>query len=142
MNWEISNTDHWQVTCRRDSRYAGYLIVSPMLAASEMVDLSDGALETLGVVLRRCESLLRKAYSCYKVVIFRFGFSPGFSLHFHVVSITQELLSEIISSPNYSKTPDGNDAVLFISREYCERPLTLSEQMLQDDSMHVLRSLV
>ena len=140
--WEIFNTDHWQVTYRRDSRYPGYLIVSSALAASEMTDLSDGALETLGGVLKRCEVLLKKAYDCYKVIIYRFGFSSGFSLHFHIVSVMLKLLSEIAAHPNYAEVPDGNDTVLFLSREYCERPLTLEEQTLQDQSIRTLRDLI
>ena len=53
-----------------------------------------------------------------------------------------KLLSEIAAHPNYAEVPDGNDTVLFLSREYCERPLTPEEQMLQDQSIGTLRDLI
>lgn len=47
----FSNT-HWIVTHRRDSRYDGYLIISSEETASDLSDLSDEAMSSLGLVMK------------------------------------------------------------------------------------------
>jgi hypothetical protein len=36
-------------------------------------------------------------------------------------------MAEIATHPDYAAEPDGNDAMLFVSRVYCERALDAQE---------------
>lgn len=65
-------------------------------------------------------------------------FLGGFNVHFHVAPVTEDLLRAISRYPNYSDNPDGNDAIIFLSREYCERPLTAEESEKQHRAVRLL----
>jgi len=136
----VFSNAHWVVSHRRDARYDGYLIITSEESASEISDLSDEALSSLGLIMKSCERLLVKVYSPYKVVFYKLGFSPGFNVHFHVAPVSQALLAEIAHHPGYADGPDGNDAIMFLSREYCERPLTVDESEKQRCAVQVLRA--
>ncbi|MCF5803934.1 hypothetical protein NLO74_12490 [Pseudomonas tremae] len=131
---------HWIVTHRRDSRYDGYLIISSEETASGLSDLSDEAMSSLGLVMKTSERLLAKVYSPYKVMFYKLGFSLDFNAHFHVAPVSEDLLTEISKHPGYSDNPDGNDTIVFLSREYCERTLTACEAEKQLSAVHVLRA--
>ncbi|WP_256582726.1 hypothetical protein [Pseudomonas sp. Irchel 3A5] len=45
--WDICETQHWQVSHRRHARYVGYLMVSSIAASPDFMDLSDSALASL-----------------------------------------------------------------------------------------------
>jgi diadenosine tetraphosphate (Ap4A) HIT family hydrolase len=114
-------------------------MVSSREAKSELHELSPAALLELGAVLKNVETLLRSVYAPFKVIFAKLGFSAGFACHFHVVPVTQELLAEISSHPQYAAEPDGNDALLFVNRIYCERDLTPPEQAEILHSVSMLR---
>ncbi|AZC30747.1 hypothetical protein PUP68_15075 [Pseudomonas chlororaphis] len=135
----LLETEHWRISYRRDARHPGSLIVASRAQASDLVDLTPPALTTLGQVLALSERLLRLEYQPHKVVFYKLGFSSGFSVHFHVVAVTRELLQEIVEHPDYPDEPDGNDAILFVSREYAERALTATEQLEQTQQVERLR---
>ncbi|WP_025809221.1 hypothetical protein [Pseudomonas chlororaphis] len=135
----LLDTEHWRISYRRDARHPGSLIVASRAQASDLVDLAPPALAALGQVLALSERLLRLEYQPHKVVFYKLGFSSGFSLHFHVVAVTRELLQEIVEHPDYPDEPDGNDAILFVSREYAERALTPTEQLEQTQQVERLR---
>ncbi|WP_262387395.1 hypothetical protein [Pseudomonas chlororaphis] len=135
----LLDTEHWRISYRRDARHPGSLIVASRAQASDLVDLAPPALAALGQVLALSERLLRLEYQPHKVVFYKLGFSSGFSVHFHVVAVTRELLQEIVEHPDYPDEPDGNDAILFISREYAERALTPTEQLEQTQQVERLR---
>lgn len=135
----IFESQHWLVSHRRDSRYAGLLIVSSKSDSSEMSSLEPEALSELGSVLVKTEKLLISYYKPYRVITAKLGFSAGHSCHFHVIPVRTSLLKEIIAHPNYTNEPDGNDALLFVSREYCERKLTLEESSIQKNTINQLR---
>lgn len=139
---EVFRNSHWAVTHRRDARYDGYLIMSSVQVASDLSDLSDQALSSLGLVMKTLECLLVKAYSPYKVVFYKLGFSPGFNVHFHVAPVSRALLSEIARHPAYPDVPDGNDVILYLSRHYCERPLSAEETAKQRSAVRLLRTFV
>ncbi len=139
--WDIFETEHWRVSHRRDARYGGYLMVSSIAAASDFMDLGDSALASLGDALRQTEQLLFQAFEPVKVIVYKLGFSAGFNLHFHVVPVTHSLLAEIKKHPDYASEPDGNDTILFLSREYCERPLNTEESEAQHTTVMNLRTL-
>ncbi|MBK5516781.1 hypothetical protein [Pseudomonas sp. TH10] len=137
----VFKNPHWAVTHRRDARYDGYLIISSEETASGLSGLSHAALASLGSVMKAVELLLTKAYAPYKVVFYKLGFSPGFNVHFHVAPVSQALLAEISNYPGYSDNPDGNDAIVFLSREYCERSLSADEIEKQLSAVCLLKGL-
>jgi diadenosine tetraphosphate (Ap4A) HIT family hydrolase len=137
----IFETDHWRVSHRNDARYPGYLMVSSREQHADLHALSLDALKELGPVLKRAESLLRSAYRPFKVVFYKLGFSAGFSCHFHVAPVTADLLAEIARHPDYADDPDGNDAILFLSRIYCERELTATESRDMENTVERLKQL-
>ncbi|MBM3115736.1 HIT family protein [Jeongeupia naejangsanensis] len=135
----IFETDHWLVSHRRDARHPGYLIVACRESKGELHELSIDALQELGLVLQKTEKLLRSFFAPCKVIFYKLGFSSGFSCHFHAAPVTQKLLSEIVAHCDYTNEPDGNDAILFLSRVYCERPLTEAESLTLNDVVNQLR---
>ena len=140
--WSIFETGHWRVSHRRDARYNGYLMVASVASASDLTDLGDEALAELGGVLRRTEQLLMRAYEPWKVIVYKLGFSAGFNLHFHVVPVTKALLAEIAAHPKYAAEPDGNDVILFLSREYCDRELSVEERVIQAGEVVRLKEML
>lgn len=134
-------TDHWEVAHRRDARYPGYLIASSRHPSAELYSLPTAALAGLGPVLSRAERILREAYSPLKVIFYKLGFSAGFSCHFHIAPVTQRLMDEVARHPDYDSDPDGNDAILFLSRVYCERSLSGLEQAAQQNTVDQLRAI-
>lgn len=133
---------HWNVSHRRDARYEGYLIISAVETAADLSDLSNDALSSLGLVMKKVELVLRQAYSPYKVVFYKLGFSSGLNVHFHVAPVSEGLLAEIAKHTDYSDEPDGNDAIVFLSREYCERILSAEESAKQRLAVLMLRAAV
>ncbi|KAA8998892.1 hypothetical protein FJU30_14485 [Affinibrenneria salicis] len=137
----IFATDYWQVNLRRDARYPGYLMISSRSAATEISQLDAAALSGLGGVMKRVEQLLLQFCRPDKVMFWKLGFSPGFSLHFHAAPVTPELLREIAAHPDYPAEPDGNDVILYLSRIYCERPLSASEMARREQTRAQLTTL-
>lgn len=135
----IFETEFWKVTHRKDSRFPGYLMASSKSKSSSISDLCTGTLTEMGSVLAKVESLLISSYHPFRVITAKMGFSAGYSCHFHIIPVTQQLLEEVIANPRYSKDPDGNDVLLFTSREYCERDLSLEEHSLQIKAVEYLR---
>ncbi|MFA6232101.1 MAG: hypothetical protein WC617_18330 [Rhodanobacter sp.] len=116
-------------------------MVSSRSACADLYELDHKSLKELGPVLKRTEMLLRSAYSPRKVVFYKLGFSPGFSCHFHVAPITPTLMEEIRVHTSYADDPDGNDAILFLSRIYCERELTEAEARQMELTVNELRNM-
>ena len=84
--------------------------------------------------------LLFEVFSPYKVIVAKLGFSKGFSCHFHCIPATNEFMKEIANHSGYTSEPDGNDALLYASREYCERELTIEEKMAMEKTVSQLRT--
>lgn len=137
----IFDTPYWTVTHRRDSRYPGYLIISTRGEQRDLHELATTELQELGPVLREVEILLRRAYSPFKVIYGKAGFSPGFACHFHAIPVTDTLLAEIAAHPDYADEPDGSDAMLYVNRIHCERPLDPHETEAMTDTISALRAL-
>ena len=138
----VFKTEHWVVSHRKDSRYAGYLIISSKDEVNELHKLSNQTLSELGTVLEITEKLLILAYTPYKVAVAKLGFSSGFNCHFHIIPVTCSLLQEIREHQKYTDDePDGIDAMLFICREYCEREITQEEQRSIDNTVKSLTNL-
>jgi diadenosine tetraphosphate (Ap4A) HIT family hydrolase len=137
----IFETGHWVVFHRADSRWPGYLVVASRASQPDLSDLGDDALSALGGVLKDTETLLRRAISPHKVIFAKLGFSPGAACHFHAIPVTATLLAEIADPPGYAADPDGNDAMLFVSRVYCERVLDENESSRLTATVAMLRAL-
>ncbi|WP_245804379.1 HIT domain-containing protein [Andreprevotia lacus] len=137
----IAHTRHWQLRYRRDARYPGYLLLAARQPVADLHELDAAALAALGPALQTAERLLQAAYAPCKVMHYKLGFSSGFHCHFHVVPVTEALLHAIVAHPAYSDTPDGNDAILYLSRAYCERDLSPAEAAAQAAEITRLRTL-
>ncbi len=137
----IVETVHWRLGYRRDSRYPGLLTLSSQQAVSDFNTLDAASLAELGQQLGFAEKLLQRCYAPYRVVFYKLGFSAGFSLHVHIAPISHALLNEIAAHPSYSDDPDGNDAILYLSREYGERDLGPEEQQTQRIEIVRLREM-
>jgi diadenosine tetraphosphate (Ap4A) HIT family hydrolase len=137
----IFETDHWIASHRTDSRWPGYLVVTARAGRPDLSDLDDDALAALGRVLKDTELLLRRAFTPHKVIFAKLGFSPGFDCHVHAIPVTAALLAEIAAHPGYADEPDGNDAMLFVSRVYCERPLDRKEFRRLTATVAMLRGI-
>jgi diadenosine tetraphosphate (Ap4A) HIT family hydrolase len=137
----IFETEHWVVSHRADSRWPGYLVVAARTPHPDLRDLDEAALAALGGVLKDTETLLRRAFAPHKVIFAKLGFSPGASCHFHAIPATAALLAEIAAHPAYAAEPDGNDAMLFVSRVYCERALDERESSQLRATIAMLRTL-
>lgn len=135
----IVENAHWRLGYRQDARYPGCLILSSQRCASDLNELDAASLADLGGQLSFAERLLKHCYAPHRVVFYKLGFSAGFSFHFHIAPITRALLGEIAAHPRYSDVPDGNDAILFLSREYGERALTPEERQAQEIEIARLR---
>jgi diadenosine tetraphosphate (Ap4A) HIT family hydrolase len=138
----VFETDHRVVSHRADSRYPGYLVVASREPQPDLHRLSAEALSGLGAVLKDTEILLRSAFSPVKVVFAKLGFSGGFGCHFHAVPVGADLLAEISAHRDYANEPDGNDAMLFVSRIYCERSLHAQELNRLTATVSTLRTIV
>ena len=137
----IFETGHWVVSHRADSRWPGYLIVAARARKPDLSELDDDALAALGRVLKDTEMLLRRAFSPHKVIFAKLGFMASLACHFHAIAVTDGLLAEIASHPGYADEPDGNDALLFVSRVYCERPLDEKESRQMTATVGTLRAV-
>jgi len=137
----IFETDHWMVSHRADARWPGYLMVSARVGSPDLFDLDDAALSELGGVLRDTELLLRRAFGPCRVIFAKLGFTPGFACHVHAIPVTAALLAEIASHPGYADEPDGNDALLFVSRVYCERGLDTRQSRQLTATVEMLRGI-
>jgi diadenosine tetraphosphate (Ap4A) HIT family hydrolase len=134
----IFETSYWKITHREDSRYPGHLILASKNCSSEISALDTAALTELGSVMAKAEQLLISAYNPYRVITAKLGFSAGYGCHFHMLPVSRELLGEIAMHPDYTNEPDGNDVLLYVSREYCERSLTEDELKKQlETSSHL-----
>ena len=135
----IFETPYWVVSHRADSRYPGYLLVSSREAKPDLCELSAAGLLEVGSVLSNTEILLRSVYASSKVIFAKLGFCGGLACHFHAIPVTHKLLAEISSHRNGAAEPDGNDAMLFVNRVYCERDLTPPEQAEVLHNVSILR---
>lgn len=129
----VSETEHWLVSHRDDSALPGYLIVSAKKSVSELCLLSEAALVELGPLLSKMQKTLRDVLHPMRVYIGRYGHSPGYPIHFHLIPIydwveqqfwndTRYRIFENFRNANSGDGADGAELTLFVWREFCERP--------------------
>ena len=129
----IAETEGWLVNHRINSALAGYLMISSKKFTNDLSELSSEALAELGPLLAKAQNALRSGLVCERVYIGRYGHTPGYPIHFHVIPIydwVEELfwnddryrLLETFSDGPGETATDGAEMTLFVWREFCERP--------------------
>ncbi|WP_028004386.1 HIT family protein [Sinorhizobium meliloti] len=129
----ICETNFWLVNHRMDSALPGYLMVASKLPVHDLSDLPHGALTEFGPLLAEAQKALRTALKPVRVYIGRYGHSPGYPIHFHLVPVYDwveglfwrddryRVLEHFVEAQDEPDT-DGAELTLFIWREFCERP--------------------
>ncbi|MBB2840780.1 UNVERIFIED_ORG: diadenosine tetraphosphate (Ap4A) HIT family hydrolase [Rhizobium etli] len=132
--FHVVETDGWLVSHRVNSALPGYLMISSKLDTNDLSDLSEAALTELGPLLAKAQDVLKRKLGAQRIYIGRFGHSPGYPIHFHVIPIyawVEELfwkdsryrvLQNFADGPGETPT-DGAELTLFVWREFCERAL-------------------
>ena len=130
--FHVVETDGWLVNHRMNSALPGYLMISSKTDTNDLFDLPEGALEELGPLLAIAQKALKQDLHAQRVYIGRYGHSPGYPIHFHVIPIYDwveelfwkddryRLLQSFAEGPGETAT-DGAELTLFVWREFCER---------------------
>jgi len=120
------------VNHRMNSALPGYLMLSSKTDTNDLSDLSEDALAEFGPLLARVQSALKRKLNAQRVYIGRYGHTPGYPIHFHVIPIYDwveelfwkdaryRLLQSFAEGPGETAT-DGAELTLFVWREFCER---------------------
>jgi diadenosine tetraphosphate (Ap4A) HIT family hydrolase len=132
QQFQVFETNGWLVNHRMDSALPGYLMVSSKTFTDDLSELPEDTLADLGPLLARAQRALRQALNAQRVYIGRYGHTPGYSIHFHVIPIYDwveelfwqdrryRLLENFAASPG-GPTTDGAELTLFVWREFGER---------------------
>jgi diadenosine tetraphosphate (Ap4A) HIT family hydrolase len=133
QRFHIAETEGWLVNHRINSALPGYLMVSSKTFANDLAELSSGTLAELGPLLAKVQTALKSGLGAERVYIGRYGHTPDYPIHFHVIPIyswVEELfwndaryrvLETLANGPGETAT-DGAEMTLFVWREFCERP--------------------
>ncbi|NLS01535.1 HIT family protein [Rhizobium sp. P38BS-XIX] len=131
-DFAVLDAEHWRVSHRSNSALPGYLIVSSRRFATDLSELSEGALHELGPLLAAAQTALKQGLNAERVYIGRYGHVPGRTIHFHVIPIYEwierlfweddryRLLQTFAEGEGESET-DGAELTFFVWREFCER---------------------
>jgi diadenosine tetraphosphate (Ap4A) HIT family hydrolase len=102
------------------------------LPADDLSDLPSTALTALGPLLAKAQEALRTKLKPMWVYVGRYGHSPGYPIHFHLMPVYDwlerlfwhddryRLLGKLAEKDGAPAT-DGAELTLFIWREFCER---------------------
>ncbi|ACI55549.1 conserved hypothetical protein [Rhizobium leguminosarum bv. trifolii WSM2304] len=130
--FHVAETAGWLVNHRMNSALPGYLMISCKTNTTDLSDLSEKALGEFGPLLARTQKALKQDLNAQRVYIGRYGHSPGYPIHFHVIPIYDwveelfwkdgryRLLENFAEGPGETAT-DGAELTLFVWREFCER---------------------
>ncbi|MFS8048710.1 HIT family protein [Rhizobium sp. BR 314] len=131
--FQIAETDGWSVNHRINSALPGYLMISSTTFTNDLSELSLQSLSELGPLLAKLQRLLKSTLGSERVYIGRYGHTPGYPIHFHLIPIygwvedlfwsdaRYRLLDNFAVGPGETAT-DGAEMTLFVWREFCERP--------------------
>lgn len=130
--FHVAETDGWLVSHRMNSALPGYLMISSKTDTNDLSALPERALNELGPLLAVAQKALKQELHSRRVYIGRYGHSPGYPIHFHVIPIYDwveelfwrddryRLLETFADGPGETAT-DGAELTLFVWREFCER---------------------
>jgi diadenosine tetraphosphate (Ap4A) HIT family hydrolase len=147
----ISEYHHWRLNHRIDSALPGYLMLASKLPVDDLSQLPDIALTELGPLLAKAQTTLRTKLKPMRVYIGRYGHSPGYPIHFHLIPVYSWVerlfwrderyrLLEKFGEKGHQNATDGAELTLFIWREFCEgsRPPPI-EGLSIDQAIALLR---
>ncbi|MGO4621160.1 HIT family protein [Ensifer sp. 2YAB10] len=132
QQFHVAETNGWLVNHRMNSALPGYLMVGSKGYANDLSDLTEIALTELGPLLSLAQRALKRELNAQRVYISRYGHTPGYPIHFHIIPIydwVEELfwcddryraLESFAEGPGETAT-DGAELTLFVWREFCER---------------------
>lgn len=132
QRFHITEAGGWLVSHRMNSALPGYLMVSSKTDTNDLSELSEGTLGELGPLLAAAQKALKQELHAERVYIGRYGHSPGYPIHFHVIPIYNwvealfwkderyRLLENFAEGPGEMPT-DGAELTFFVWREFCER---------------------
>lgn len=130
----IHSTSHWLVNHRMDSALPGYVMLSAKIMTPSLSSLPFGALVELGVLQARIEATMNDCLKPKRVYIGRFGHGEGYPVHFHFIPIYHWVETLFWDDARYRALQDfgsldcalpqtdGAELMLFVWREFCERP--------------------
>jgi diadenosine tetraphosphate (Ap4A) HIT family hydrolase len=83
---DVVHTDHWRVAHSFDSTLPGWLVLLPTRHVTSFSQLSPGAADELGGLVRRLSVALERVTGCVKTYLMQFSEREGYShLHLHLV---------------------------------------------------------
>ncbi|MBV4536006.1 MULTISPECIES: HIT family protein [Pseudomonas] len=131
----IHESRHWIVNHRMDSALPGYLMLSAKQMTNSLAALPPEAQSELGVLQARIQKTIETHLAPKRLYIGRFGHDAGHSIHFHFIPVYDwveagfwqderyRLLQTFGSLDSALAQTDGAELMLFVWREFCERPL-------------------
>jgi diadenosine tetraphosphate (Ap4A) HIT family hydrolase len=132
QHFQIAETEGWLVSHRVNSALPGYVMISSKIFTVDLCELSSNALSELGPLLAKAQNALKCVLCAERVYIGRYGHTPGYPIHFHVIPVygwVEELfwndsryriLETFADGPGETAT-DGAETTLFVWRKFCER---------------------
>lgn len=130
--FHVSETPGWLVNHRINSALPGYLVVSSRSFTNDLSELSAEALGELGPLLAKAQTALGTMLGAKRVYIGRYGHTPGYPIHFHIIPVYDWVESLFWQDERYrlrqtfaegtgETLTDGAELTFFIWREFCER---------------------
>jgi diadenosine tetraphosphate (Ap4A) HIT family hydrolase len=131
----IHESRHWILNHRMNSALPGYLMLSAKHMTHSLASLPLDAQAELGILQARIQKLIEDHLAPKHLYIGRFGHDAGYAIHFHFVPVYDwveahfwhderyRLLQTLGSVDSALQQTDGAELMLYIWREYCERPV-------------------
>lgn len=131
----IHESKYWILNHRMDSALAGYLMLSAKQMTNSLAALAIEAQAELGVLQARIQNAIEAHPQPNRLYFGRFGHGTGYSIHFHFIPMYDwveplfwlderyRLLQTFGSMDNALLQTDGAELMLFVRREFCERPV-------------------
>jgi diadenosine tetraphosphate (Ap4A) HIT family hydrolase len=123
----LLETPHWIVNHGAAATLPGYVFVAAR-SGDSLAAQSGEALAELGPLLARVQSAIEGTLGAERVYVGRFGHSPGWPVHFHLVPVYAWLRDALAADARYSHlrghhghaecTHDGADILLYAFREW------------------------
>jgi diadenosine tetraphosphate (Ap4A) HIT family hydrolase len=87
QHFKIAETEGWLVNHRVNSALPGHIMISSKTFANDLSELSSSVLSELGPLLAKAQRALNRVLRAERVYIGRYGHTPGYPIHFHVIPI-------------------------------------------------------
>ncbi|MFK8328700.1 HIT family protein [Pseudomonas sp. BJa5] len=130
----IHESRYWVLNHRMDSALPGYLMLSAKQMTHSLAALPIEAQAELGVLQARIQKAIDDQLQPKRLYIGRFGHGAGYAIHFHFIPVyawvealfwedeRYRLLQTFGSIDSALAQTDGAELMLFVWREFCERP--------------------